>query len=179
MQIFQSTADAVTLATAPDASCYLMPASAMYPAIDSFKTLAILFQVRMSAREDSRHHALLGVPLQCLVQQRTCWAKPARPADEVVAQIAAGKTHNINRRGMYELVRASNQDQMGAALQGLREWTGLTEKDLPGCMPVLFFATMPQFFNDGFRRLQRYVASGVSVQHLSFVQLVAGRQTAC
>ena len=45
MQIFQSTADAVTLATAADASCYLMPASAMDPAIDSFKTLAILFQV--------------------------------------------------------------------------------------------------------------------------------------
>lgn len=55
MQMFQSTADAVTLATAPDANRYLMPASATYPAIDSFKTLAILFQVRMSPLEDSKH----------------------------------------------------------------------------------------------------------------------------
>ena len=97
----------------------------------------------------------------------------------MVAQIAAGKTHDINRPGMYELVQAFNQDQMRAALQGLREMTGLTNKDLPGCMPVLFFATMPESFDDGFKRLQKYVASGVSVQHLSVVQLVAGEQPAC
>ena len=80
---------------------------------------------------------------------------------------------------MYKLILAFNQDQMEAALQGLRQMTGLTNKDLPGCMPVLFFATMPQSFDDGFRRLQKYVASGVSVHHLSVVQLVAGGQTAC
>ena len=51
MQMFQSNAEAVTLATAPDACCYLMPASQTYPAIDSFKTLAMLFQVRMAPEE--------------------------------------------------------------------------------------------------------------------------------
>ena len=80
---------------------------------------------------------------------------------------------------MYELVQVFDQDQMEAALQGLRQMTGLTKKDLPGCMPVLFFATMPESFDDGFRRLQKYVASGVSIQHLPVVQLVAGGQTVC
>ena len=51
MQMFQSNVEAVTLATAPDACCYLMPASQTYPAIDSFKTLAMLFQVRMAPGE--------------------------------------------------------------------------------------------------------------------------------
>ena len=53
-----------------------MPASATYPAIDSFKTVAILFQVQISP-------AVLGVPLQCLLQQCAFLAKPARLADEV------------------------------------------------------------------------------------------------
>lgn len=118
VEMFQSTADAVTLATAPDANRYLMPASATYPAIDSFKTLAILFQM------------------------------------------AAGKTHDINRPGMYELVQAFSQDQMDTALQDLQGMTGLTEQDLPGRMPVIFFATMPESYDDGFRSLQKYVARG-------------------
>lgn len=106
-------------------------------------------------------------------------AKPAGPTDEGGAQVAAGKTHDINRPGLYKLLQAFDQDQLEAALQDLRQMTGLTEGDLPGCMPILFFATMPESFDDGFRSLQNYVASGVSVQHLSALQLVAGRQTAC
>ena len=90
MQTFQSAADAVTLATAPDASCYLMPASATYPAIDSFKTLAILFRVQMSPREDTKHQpcweclcsaccsSLLVWPSQLDLQVR--WLRRFRPA---------------------------------------------------------------------------------------------------
>ena len=93
--------------------------------------------------------------------------------------MAAGKTHDINRPGLYKLVQAFDPVQLEAALQDLRQMTGLTEEHLPDGMPVLFFATMPESFDDGFRSLQKYVASGVSVQHLSALQLVAGRQTAC
>ena len=51
MQMFQSNEEAVTLATAPNTNRYLMPASQTYPAFDSFKTLAMLFEVRMSLGE--------------------------------------------------------------------------------------------------------------------------------
>ena len=93
--------------------------------------------------------------------------------------MAAGKTHDINRPGMYELVQAFGQDQMDTALQDLQGMTGLTEQDLPGRMPVIFFATMPESYDDGFRSLQKYVARGVSSQHLSVWQFVAGTRTAC
>ena len=65
--------------------------------------------------------------------------------------MAAGKTHDINRPGMYELVQAFGQDQMDTALQDLQGMTGLTEQDLPGRMPVIFFATMPESYDDGFQ----------------------------
>ena len=106
-------------------------------------------------------------------------AKPAGPADEGVAQMAAGKSHDINRPGLYDLVQAFDQDQMEAALQGLQSMSGLTDEDLPRWAPVLFFATMPESYDDGFKSLQKYVAKGVSIQHLSVWQLVAGRRTAC
>ena len=96
MQIFQSTADAVTLATAPDASCYLMPASATYTAIDSFKTLAILFQVGMSPQEASKHQPyweclcsaccsnVLVWPSQLDLQMRLLRRlRPARPTTSI------------------------------------------------------------------------------------------------
>ena len=51
MQMFQSIVEAVAFATAPNTNSYLMPASQTYPAIDSFKTLAMLFQVRMAPEE--------------------------------------------------------------------------------------------------------------------------------
>ncbi|BDA48950.1 hypothetical protein COCOBI_13-0600 [Coccomyxa sp. Obi] len=149
VEVFQSTAEAVTLAAAPGASCYLMPASSTYPAIDALKTPAILFQV------------------------------------------AAGKSHDINRPGLCQLVRGFGKDRMKAAVKDLRRMTELTAADLPGWRPVLFFATMPESFDDGFKALQKYVVGKkhaaqaplanqavLKIPHKLFKKMSAQEQTA-
>ena len=93
--------------------------------------------------------------------------------------MAAGKTHDINRPGLSQLVRSFVKDQMKAAVQDLRRMTGLTAKDLPGWRPLLFFATIPESYDDGYKALQKYVVGKVGVQHLSVWQVVAGRRMAC
>ena len=164
-QVFQSTAEAVSMDAERGASCYLMPVSPTYPAIDALKTPAILFQVRTSPvfLVTSPFGSVSAVPIAATPHL----AKPAGPTDEGGAQIAAGRRHEINRPGLFQLVQAFRKDRMKAAVRDLWTMTGLTTEDMPGCKPVLFFATVPESFDDGYKALQKYVKGKVGVQHLS------------
>ena len=102
--------------------------------------------------------ALSGVSLQQPAFSR---------ADKRVMQMAAGKTPTINRPGLLQLIRAFTKEETREAIWGLRGMTGLTARQLPGTKPVLFFATLPESFEDGFQALQEYVEGKVSVHHLS------------
>ena len=102
--------------------------------------------------------ALSGVSLQQPALSR---------ANERVMQMAAGKTHTINRPGLLQLIRAFTKEEMREAIQGLQVMTGLAARQLPGTKPVLFFATLPESFEDGFQALQEYVKGKVSVHYLS------------
>ncbi len=93
------------------------------------------------------------------------------PADKCGAQMAAGKQHTINRPGLSALIRGFSPAQMRAAVKHLRSVTGLTREQLPGCKPILFFVTMPESYDDGYKALQKYVEGKVSIHHLTIWQL--------
>ena len=82
-------------------------------------------------------------------------------------QMAAGKTHSINRPGLLQLIRAFTKEEMREAVRGLRGMTGLTASQLPGTKPVVLFATKTQSFDSGCQSVQGYVEGKVSVHHLS------------